>query len=145
MKTILSALLFAAIPFLGTGCSTTKQAAALSATTAIAGTVATDAALLPAALVAKVQALVSAHPGVEPYLVTVANGLESIANVEAKLPSPNSTEATLIEWTAGNIPGVGSYVTDLVGLYKEFYPAIAPTGAALSELAEVVRSSVPAA
>ena len=122
------------------GCKSTDTAQVIAG----ANTVTASVSLLPAALVSKVQSLVAKYPKVAPYLVTVANGLESIANVESKLPSPDSTEATLLEWTAGNIPGIGQYVTDLVNLYKLYYPTIAPTGAALSELAEVVRASTPA-
>lgn len=121
------------------GCSATRQAAAVSTTATVANAVTAGASLLPAVLTADVRALLAKHPQARPYLVSVANGLESIANAENKLPAPDSAANTLLQWTE-LIPQVGSYVSDFEALYKLYYPTIAPTAAALSELAELIRA-----
>ena len=140
MKTrlFLIALIFLALGFTP-GCSTSKQTAGVSTAVTAANAVSIGATLIPAKFTAAVKALLAKHPQAKPYLVTVANSLESIANAEAKLPAPGSTANTLVEWTEF-IPQVGSYVSDFEALYKLYYPTIAPTAAALSELAEVIRS-----
>lgn len=96
--------------------------------------------LLPPAMVAKVKALVAANPAAKPYLVTVANALQSISGAEKRLPSPDSTLGTLVSWSEW-IPEVGGYVSDFDKIYRAYYGTIPATSAALSQLAEIVRSS----
>ncbi len=102
--------------------------------------------LVPAAQKAKlaelVQSFVMLHPKNVGLLEVPAKALESIATVNGELPDPNGVVFTVISW-GGNIPDIGSFVTDFVTFYKLAYPFLHNSVGALTELAELIRSFEP--
>lgn len=133
----LSLLVAAGTALLGvlpTGCATAPTASAPAPATMVV------APLVPAQTSASLRALIARHPAARPYLVTVANALQSIAIADARLPDPNSASLSLLSWCA-LIPEVGSYVGDFLTIYRGAYPTLSKSGGALSEIAEIIRAS----
>lgn len=97
------------------------------------------APLVPASTRAAIVALIAKHPEAKPFLVTIANSLQSIANVNAQLPDPDGTLGALVQWTT-LLPQVGSYIADFMLIYRQAYPVLHQSGAVMAEIAEIVRS-----
>ena len=134
--------------FMFTGCNTTSDLSTLNSTLAKASTTAQSvlsvSTLVPSKYKAELNTLilnyVTAHPTFSPKLETVANALESVASANAKLPDPNNTMNTLLATWGGGIPEIGPFIVDFEAFYKVAYPYLTGGAAALTELAELIRS-----